>query len=82
MPHPGHSKSFPGFSAVKGKPDFAHADSVARLANHSTVEAMQLTNLIENEEKRVTFSILFYRLDVRLSLKYPMAEQKTFGRLI
>ena len=55
MPHPGHGKSFPGFSAVKGKPDFAHADSVARLANPSTVEAMQLTNLIENEEKRDTF---------------------------
>ena len=46
MPHPGHGKSSPGFSAVKGKPDFAHADSVARLANPSTVEAMQLTNLI------------------------------------
>jgi len=45
MPHPGHGKSFPGFSAVKGKPDFAQADSVARLANPSTVEAMQLTNL-------------------------------------
>ena len=55
MPHPGHGKSFPAFSAVKGKPDFAHADSVARLANHSTVEAMQLTNLIENEEKRNNF---------------------------
>ena len=55
MPHPGHSKSSPGLSAVKGKPDFAHADSVARLANHSTVEAMQLTDLIENEEKRNTF---------------------------
>lgn len=55
IPHPGHGKSFPAFSAVKGKPDFAHADSVARLANPSTVEAMQLTNLIENEEKRDTF---------------------------
>ena len=79
MPHPGHSKSSPGFSAVKGKPDFAHADSVARLANHSTVEAMQLTNLIENEEKRVTFSILFYRLDVRLSLKYPWQNKRHLG---